>query len=68
MVSIALWPFLLGRPVIRSMVIYENSLAFGGDMIWNIRVLRQCMKFLFCWQVAHPLMYWSTQVCALGQK
>ena len=68
MVSIALWPLLLGKPVIKSMATCENGLVFGGDVIWNIGVLRRCMRFLFCWQVAHPLMYWSTQVRTPGQK
>ena len=57
MVSMALWPLLLGRPVIRSIVTCKNGLAFGGDVIQNIGVLRQCMRFLFYWQVVHPLMY-----------
>ena len=27
-----------------------------------------CVRFLFCWQVAHPLMYWSIQAFCKGQK
>ena len=33
MVSIVLWPLLLGSPVIKSMATCKNGLAFGGDMI-----------------------------------
>ena len=68
MVSIASWPLLLGSPVIKSIGTCKKGLAFSGDVIWNIRVLRQCVRFLFCWQVVHPLIYLSTHNCAPGQK
>ena len=68
MVSTVLWPLLLGSPVIKSMATCEKGLVFVSDMIWNNRVLRQCVRFLFCWQVVHPLIYLSTHDCAPGQK
>jgi len=53
-VRMALYPLLLGNPVMRSMATWENGLASGSDGIWNRGVFSRCVRFLFCWQVAHP--------------
>jgi|SRR5580693_269108 hypothetical protein len=68
MVSIASYPLLLGKLVMRSMVMCKNGLALMVDGIWNIGVLMQCVRFLFCWHVAQPLMYSVIQPLAPGQK
>jgi hypothetical protein len=68
MVSMASLPLLLESPVIRSIAIWENGLALMVDGIQNISGLMQCVKFLFCWHVAQPLIYSEIQVLVLGQK
>jgi hypothetical protein len=68
MVSMASCPSLLGRPVMRSITIWENGLALITDGMWNIGGLMQCVRFLFCWHVAQPLMYSVIQVLVPGQK
>jgi hypothetical protein len=47
---------------------WENGLALITDGIWNTGGLMWCVRFLFCWQVAQPLMYSVIQVLVLGQK
>jgi hypothetical protein len=39
MVSMVSYPLLSGRPVMRSIAMWENSLALMVDGIWNIGVL-----------------------------
>jgi hypothetical protein len=68
MVSMALCPLLLGRPIMRSIAMWENGLALMADGIQNIGGLMRCVKFLFCWHVAQPLMYSMIQVLVPGQK
>jgi hypothetical protein len=68
MVSMVSCPLLLGRPVIRSIAMWENGLALITDGMQNIGGLMQCVRFLFCWHVVQPLMYSVIQVLALGQK
>jgi len=68
MVNMASCPSLLGRPVMRSITMWENGLALITDGIWNTGGLMWCVRFLFCWQVAQPLMYSVIQVLVLGQK
>jgi hypothetical protein len=66
MVNMALCPSLFDNPVMRSMAMWENSLALMVDGIWNIGVLMRCVRFLFCWHVAQPLMYSVIQVLVPG--
>jgi hypothetical protein len=47
---------------------WENGLALIDDGILDIRVLIRCVRFLFCWHVAHPLMYSVIHPWVLGQK
>jgi len=54
-VRIASYPLLLGSPVMRSMATCENGFASGSDRILNRGVFSRCVRFLFCWQMAHPL-------------
>jgi hypothetical protein len=67
-VSMASWLSLLGSLVIRSIAMWENGLALMVDGIRNIGVLMWCVRFLFCWHVAQPLMYSVIHVLAPGQK
>jgi hypothetical protein len=67
-VSIASFPLLLGRPVMRSITMWENGLALMVDGMQNISGLMRCVRFLFCWHVAQPLMYSVIQVLVPGQK
>jgi hypothetical protein len=67
-VNMASCPLLLGRPVMRSIAMWENGLALMLDGIRNIGVLMQCVRFLFCWHVAQPLIYSMIHVLAPGQK
>ena len=53
-VKMALLPWLLGSWVIRSMATTWKGNGVGAAGIWNRGVSLQCMKFLFCWHVAHP--------------
>jgi len=55
-VRIALYPLLLGNPVMRSIATCKKGFAPRSDGILNKRVLSLCVRFLFCWQVAHPLI------------
>jgi len=68
MVSMASYPLDLGSPVIRSITICVNRGVFSGTVILWSGVFVICVMFLFCWQVAHPLMYWSIQAFYEGQK
>ena len=56
-VSMASLPLLLGRPVMRSIAMWENGLVLITDGIQNTEGLTWCVRFLFCWHVAQPLMY-----------
>src|SRR5580693_8315076 len=64
----ALYPWLFGNPVMRSMAMWENGLALIVDGIRNIGVLMWCVRFLFCWHVTHPLMYSVIHPRVPGQK
>ena len=66
MVSMASCPLLLGRPVMRSIAMWENGLALVADGMQNIGGLMWCVRFLFGWHVAQPLMYYMIQVWAPG--
>jgi hypothetical protein len=68
MVSMASFPLLLGRPIMRSIAMWENGLALIVDGMQNIGGLMQCVRFLFCWHVTQPLMYSMIQVLVPGQK
>ena len=68
MVSIASWPSLLGSPVMRSMVTQGKGFASMEEGILNKGILARWVRFLFCWQVAQPLMYSVIHVRAPGQK
>jgi hypothetical protein len=52
----------------RSMAICENGLASMVEGIRKSGVLVWCVKFLFCWQVGHPLTYSVIHALAPGQK
>jgi hypothetical protein len=68
MVNMVSCPLLFGNPMMRFMAMWENGLALMVDGIQNIRVLMWCVRFLFCWHVAQPLMYSVIQVLVPGQK
>ena len=55
-VRMASLPFIFGRPVIRSIAICWNGRESSGVVIQYKGVLGQCIRFLFCWHVAHPVM------------
>jgi hypothetical protein len=57
MVSMVSFPSLLGRPVMRSIAMWENGLVLITDGIQNTGGLTWCVRFLFCWHVAQPLIY-----------
>ncbi len=60
-------PQLLGRPVIRSIATWVNGGAFLGTEILYRGVHSWWVRFLFCWQVAHPFTYCSIHHLASGQ-
>jgi hypothetical protein len=66
-VRIASWPRLFGRPVMRSIATCEKGVASDGGGMRNNGVLTRCVRFLFCWHVAHPLTYSWIHVRAWGQ-
>src|SRR5580693_1311313 len=68
MVRIASCPSLLGSPVIRSIAMCENGLASMVEGMRKSGVLMRCVRFLFCWHVAHPLTYSVIHALAPGQK
>src|SRR6266851_5641066 len=68
MVSMLSYPRLFGSPVIRSMATWENGGLSLGTVILYRGAFVQCMRFLFCWQIAHPLTYCSIQVHPPGQQ
>src|SRR5216683_8248681 len=68
MVSMLSWPRLLGSPVMRSIATWEKGgLSFGTVILYR-GVFVLCVRFLFCWQIAHPLTYCSTQARPPGQQ
>src|SRR5580693_2841557 len=67
-VKIASKPLPLGKPVIRSMAMCENGLALITEGMWNGGVLMRWVRFLFCLQVAQPLMYSVIHALVPGQK
>ena len=54
-VSIASFLFIWGRPVIRSIAIWEKGFMLGVVVIPKGGVFFLWVWILFCWQVAHPL-------------
>jgi hypothetical protein len=52
----------------RSIATCENGLASMVDRMQNMGVLMRWVRFLFCWQVVHPLMYSVIHDRAPGQK
>jgi hypothetical protein len=61
MVRIASWPLLSGSWVIRSRAITSNGWAATGTGIRYSGVVL-FGRFLFCWQTAHPSMYFRIQL------
>ena len=55
MVNIASFPFTWGRPMIRSIAIWEKGFVSGIVVIPKGGVFFLWVWILFCWQVAHPL-------------
>src|SRR5216684_7418836 len=53
-VRMASFPLILGRPVIRSIAICWNGRESSRVVIWYKGILGRCVRFLFCWHVAHP--------------
>ena len=68
MVRMLSYPLLLGSLVMRSIAIWVNGGAFSGTDILYSGVRGWCMRFLFCWQMAHPLTYYSSHWRAPGQR
>ncbi len=54
--------------MIRSIIICVKGGAFSGTVILKRGICSQCVRFLFYWQVAHPLIYWLIHWQALGYK
>jgi hypothetical protein len=52
----------------RSITMWENGSVLMVDGIRNIGVLMRCVKFLFCWHIAQPLVYSVIHVLVPGQK
>src|SRR6202789_2253230 len=55
-VRMASLPSLLGSWVIRSMATVLKGSAVGCAGMWNNGGLFFVVRFLFCWQIAHPFM------------
>jgi len=53
---IASFPWMDGSPVIRSMATCWNGHVLGSVGMQYRETLAQCIRILFCWHMAHPLM------------